>query len=537
MVAHKHITCSEAEIYHYEYACGTAGKVPDDVRVHIAACPSCTESVHILKGMTTEPGRQTHGDPRLYILRLHMAFVNQPLDCRQVRPFLATQAEPSLRVSAPTPITVHIERCESCRRDLALLESLNLRPRQLSRLSEFFTHTPAPVEDLPPEEKESLARDVAFMRYDGIDVEHLRRCLFDTDFQRRIHDFRAEYTCPPVDEGMHRITCDMINPSDLFDLAFPYGINPLADEYALFRRPLLNHIRACAACTRSVQHMHDHIFGMYHRPESGVTTLYRTDKDAAAARAQDGIPGIFHVETKNPQPAPVPRKTRRLPAYLKVGALAASLLILAGLFFFNSYSLQADRSMDVSDDGLVKAPYLRVTSFSPVSDAPDETVYFSRPDRQLLCVSTSRSFLIDLGEKKRYLLTPDGTFERENLSREDYGKWLIHMKSSFGYLPPEPYFNDYPRQRELLQSTAAPGTPSGDLVEYEIESQVKRGLQMQMQKRVYTIDQGLGRVVGTELFTQDPSGNYRPAGRTTIDYPSAAEVKNAIRDWRSARGI
>lgn len=128
--------CEQVQPYYYDYLQNALQEVAHLKWVveHIEQCACCRDRIKELKSCL-DAIEQTPAalDPRLQAKNLqgHFGWLNQPVTCRVVKPYLALQALPELEVSIPTPITVHLNHCQDCRRDLETLCSLNLSPGQL----------------------------------------------------------------------------------------------------------------------------------------------------------------------------------------------------------------------------------------------------------------------------------------------------------------------------------------------------------------------------------------------------------------------
>lgn len=137
--------CKPAQLCYYDLLdAETAASVPDDVREHVASCADCQADVDRLRDLLASAAKkpdteQSRRDSAIVeLLSLHFALVDELVTCTEVRPFLPGLADPLLRVRIPTPITVHIENCPACFKELKALTDANLTHRQLCRLSRIL---------------------------------------------------------------------------------------------------------------------------------------------------------------------------------------------------------------------------------------------------------------------------------------------------------------------------------------------------------------------------------------------------------------
>lgn len=135
---HSSEMCEKVRPYYYDYLQKTLRQ--DNTLTwaaeHIDQCAYCQERIAALK-TCLESADSCSGGSQLRLqaknLQGHFGWLNQPVTCQVVKPYLALQTLPELEVSIPTPITVHLNHCRRCREDLQTLCSLNLSPAQLQQ--------------------------------------------------------------------------------------------------------------------------------------------------------------------------------------------------------------------------------------------------------------------------------------------------------------------------------------------------------------------------------------------------------------------
>ena len=57
-------------------------------------------------------------------LQRHFELLGERVTCAQVKPLLAGLLDPSVVIRIPTPVTVHVDHCAACARDLETLRGL-----------------------------------------------------------------------------------------------------------------------------------------------------------------------------------------------------------------------------------------------------------------------------------------------------------------------------------------------------------------------------------------------------------------------------
>ncbi len=141
--------CEEAKLYYYDHLCDeSGGPVPQPVSNHIEQCRNCKKQINRLKeGLSqkesADSGQKKDRSAVTNMLKLHFAYIGEHVTCETVRPFLPALLDPDLEIKIPTPITVHLDNCPKCTKDLIEIQKLNLNGTQLYRLSRFFTEGPS----------------------------------------------------------------------------------------------------------------------------------------------------------------------------------------------------------------------------------------------------------------------------------------------------------------------------------------------------------------------------------------------------------
>jgi hypothetical protein len=309
--------CLSARLYYYDFLSEeNTDRIPESTLDHIMHCPDCQLEIGRLEkllgkvdeGIEDQQSRRTSAIATL--LKFHFAHVGEPVTCNTLKPFVASLADPVLQIRIPTPITRHLEECRNCRTDLQILQNLNLTHKQLCRLGQLLAEEPtnhtvgcSQARQAIPAVASMVLRDT-----DAETLKHLTTCpgCREKLIQRR-EELRRTLADSRTDQG--KIPCKAVLPSDIFDYAFPYGIDPADDEYAEFREPLASHLAECPACLAKVQQLQKTIYSIVERPESGVVTVYHIEEPVPAGTENDA----GHMP---------PKTTINLTARLKQGLLS-----------------------------------------------------------------------------------------------------------------------------------------------------------------------------------------------------------------------
>ena len=135
--------CKSARLCYYDMLdTETEANAPEDVRRHIASCQHCQADMSLLKILLAGTDRPSDSEQRRRdsavskLLSLHFAWIDQPVTCKSAKPFLASLADPLLRIVIPTPITVHVDKCRRCSDELSTIKNSGFTHKQLCRLGQ-----------------------------------------------------------------------------------------------------------------------------------------------------------------------------------------------------------------------------------------------------------------------------------------------------------------------------------------------------------------------------------------------------------------
>ncbi|MCK4751840.1 MAG: hypothetical protein KAS75_00235 [Planctomycetes bacterium] len=140
--------CAQAEKYYYEYLSGQSEEgIPKKISDHIAGCEHCQAETNRLKdeletAIPTNSSKPKTDAAITTALGLHFAYIGTPVTCQTARLFLPSLADPVLKIGIPTPITVHLDKCQQCADDLETIRQSNLAHKQLCQLGQLFAEKP-----------------------------------------------------------------------------------------------------------------------------------------------------------------------------------------------------------------------------------------------------------------------------------------------------------------------------------------------------------------------------------------------------------
>ncbi|MCP4452949.1 MAG: hypothetical protein GY809_15915 [Planctomycetes bacterium] len=322
--------CEEARGYYYDCADGQCqDKIPKGVQVHVMHCDHCQEEIHRLGEVlktpsTSDPEAGSRVSTINDMLEMHFKYVDVPVTCAVAKRFLPSMAALATRITIPTPITVHLEQCSICRDDWSDLESLHLSDIQLQRLTECIEESDVQPklsrhEHLTQEQVQTFA-NLGYASFDTACLEHVCLCA---PCRERTLAVRQTGAIPLSAEFQ---ACQEISWEDLFDLALPVGFNPLADEYARFRKAVVDHIGGCKVCLSRLGRLDRMLVNLLAPHECGAVTHFQLNLDETPSHAQaayEDYPILVGVEDARHR-EPVGVADQAQPASGRMGGYASS---------------------------------------------------------------------------------------------------------------------------------------------------------------------------------------------------------------------
>jgi len=412
--------CMSARLYFYDFLHEeTKTGIPECTLRHINNCPDCQTEIHRL-GTLLSNAKNTHDNQInrrntaiTSLLKFHFSYVNEPVTCHTVKPFLASLADPVIRITIPTPITEHIKECRDCRDDLHTLEDLHLTHKQLCRLGQLLAQTPA-ENTVDCSQARQAIPDVASMGFDRTNAETLKHLSTCPDCRRELFGHREKLLLELSDGKMDPadIPCKALLPSDIFDYAIPYGIDPTDDEYAEFREPLASHLGGCPACLAKVQELLKTIEKITERSESGVVSVYHVDEPVTADTRQSKTIN-FTERLRRTTSSP------RIKTWLKAGVAAAAVLIIGLGLIVNEPTVEAD-SWDQMNSAIKKAINLHISNYSYLGNEIKltEEIWLSQSLGFYMYKDTNKIELSDFENTHLKVQTLDTNFVEESTLKD-----------------------------------------------------------------------------------------------------------------------
>jgi len=368
---------------------------------HIDNCRFCQAAVNQLKivlAKSEEHTAESIGQTNSAVtanLSLHFAYTGALVTCKTIRPFLASLADPALAVGMPTPITVHLDKCQQCANDTETIRQLNLSHKQLCRLSQLFAEESAVDAEVCAKTRNAIS-SVGAMVFSETNAEVLRHLCTCPDCRELLYkdrQSRGEKLSGNIKQSP--ISCDAISATDIFDYVVPYGFDPENDQYAMFRQSLPSHLINCAKCLSKMQQLHNTVYGILERRESGIVTCFKmedTNRDSTVVSPDEAYKDwpikvqVFDKSKLVPVaptgPAEFPTRLKQkvcalnLKQFVKLVAAAAVISIVALLVFNGPVA----RAVDLGQiyKALEQIKNVCLTSFVPGKAKPTQKIWISQ---------------------------------------------------------------------------------------------------------------------------------------------------------------
>jgi hypothetical protein len=541
--------CEEAEQYYLSILFGGEyGETPDEIAAHVETCSHCRKQLALLKNRLSVTRsaelEENQLKAQIHILGLHFAYLGKEVRCDTVKPFLPSLLEPSLKARIPTPVTVHLDRCELCRQDLATIGMMGLTAKQLGTLNLIFSDktSVSGTDCSVAADSIRLFVDFDFQLIEPEVLKHLCCCsvcqaLIYKARQEKIESLHAEYR-------QTSFPCESVTFSDIFDYCFPYGLVSYGDEYASFRKPFVNELKSCAKCLQKVQDLHHQVFAIRQRPESGVVTVYEMGEVPGSGVTQTtegnycGFPIKVRMsgasENLTPDKAQQQKGARKRTHIFRRGfkhlakIAAAAVVIFAVAFFWRNMPRAAALTIQQVYDALQKAVNVHIQQFAAEGTKPVQEKWISR-DRGIFAIRDGNSYVVwdaAKGTKQSRLADSAG---RETVPLTELESAAIRKRTegSLGLMPFENASQAPQNAKWQELSVAEVNSLPANMQVYELTwTRVAEDRSVVRFKWRGYIDGDTNRPVRTEFYICDgTSGQYKLRTVRLIEYWTESQMK------------
>lgn len=420
MISHNpDINCTNARLYYYDFLSKeTRAGIPEGALQHIKQCRNCQTEMDSLKDLLVQAGErfeseQSDKDSAIStLLRLHFEYIGEPVKCDTVKPFLASLADPVLQIRIPTPITTHLDKCQSCRDDLMILQDLHFPHKYLCRLGQLLADKP--TEDyLSCSQARAAIPAVVSMAFHETDAEILKHLCTCPNCRKQLYLHRESVRKELLLNGAFQngFPCESVSATDIYDYCLPYGIDPADDQYVEFRESLTSHLRRCPKCLAKMQELHSTISNIAERAESEVITIYNIDESVKTKSPSESEPYAgfpissemagaednLHIE--QPKTINLTARLKQKAQELNVKPLLKAGLVAAAIVIGLALLLNAPAAKAVTIEQLCKAVMnvknVYIATFTDKTELTQER-WVSRSSNIYMTKTGEESVLLDL---------------------------------------------------------------------------------------------------------------------------------------------
>ncbi len=458
----KHYLCTDSEPYYYDLACyQNVEQIPAHILQHAENCSVCRAEIEQLQTIIEQTcpdsvsGDDMNPDVVIKNLSLHLRCSGQLVDCGVVRVFLSSLADSALPVRIPTPITIHVEKCQQCADDLAAIQQLNLSHKQLCALGQIFGEECDSNHDVCKEAQGTM-KAVAGMSFKGISHETLKHICVCPECRKSLYQQRQTLLSAAADSELD--TADSLcTPTDIFDYCFPYGIDPANDQYAGFRPAFVSYVSANKTCLEKMQQLHTTVTGIMERMASGIVTRVEIDQSAKQPAGSDTddvyaewpmtvevfdhTASFFASEIKKEDGVKIAGSAQRKKVAttsrfkpLKRTAVAAAILLIALLAF----NIRTAKAIDLKEvyAALSQIHNICISRFAPDKIEPIQQEWVSRTLNIRMFKTGDRFTLWDIDEGiRKTKMSISSATEVVTPSADLLLKFSKSITNSFGFMP------------------------------------------------------------------------------------------------------
>lgn len=559
MISHNpDINCTNARLYYYDFLSKeTRRSIPEGTLQHITQCRNCHTEIDRLKDLFVKADEgfeieQSRKDLAIStLLKLHFEYIGEPVKCNTVKPFLASLADPALKIRIPTPITTHLDKCQSCRDDLLILLDLHLPHKNLCRLGQLLAEKP--VEDaLICSQARAAIPAVVSMEFHKTNAEILKHLCTCPNCRKELYHHREKVRKELLHAGEHQdgFPCESVTATDIYDYCLPYWIDPADDEYIGFRESLTSHLRECPTCLARIQELHLTIYNIAERAESDVVTIYNIGESAETqspgiSKPYAGLPinmeikgSEYKVDAERPArtidfAATMKKKTSalNLKPLFKAGLAAAAVIAIGLTLLFNAPAASAVSLKQICR-AIENARNICITTFKPGKTEPEQKQWVSRSSNIYMTQTGELTVLSDLSNKVSKVKNSDtSTVETSSLPAKTIAGMESMLTGSLGLIP----FSDIsliPEDAKWNRVTSDELKAIDDTAIYELVW-IKSSLagNKVFNKWRFFVEPETCLLKKTESYTKRAGdSDYTLRSRMTVQYLSDAEIKALIQE-------
>jgi hypothetical protein len=551
-----HALCKEAEFYYYDFLSDQSHKlIPKDIIQHINQCPCCREKINQLNiGLSSYSSKQSQKSLDISIitdlLTLHLAYIDNKVDCQTVKPFLPVFLDPDFRIKIPTPISVHLDHCHQCAQDLETIENLNLSLIQSCRLSQLLADKKAKNKTLCSKARTAIPA-ITSLNFQQTNAQVLKHICACPDCREALYQHRQKVLteCLHDKEQQKCSTCNRLSTSDIFDYVMMYGLDPGDEQNVASGKSLTSHLRDCPTGLAKMQKLHRRIYKIAEGDKSKTITIYHIDEYAKTHHVSeskdqyDGFPIRVEV-THQKDKEDIKRKTPALtfsaalkhkisalhasPA-LKIGIVAVAAFLVGVTLFFRP-SVAGALTIGQLYSAIDQVKNVHISRFTGQPN-PIQEKWISRSFNVSILKTSEDWRLINFKTKQEKIKKTTGSVQVTRLSDEIIADFQYQTRGSLGLMPYD-QMSGLPSDAEWNEITDKETTESGENTQiYELiwTPQNNYGSSSVYNKWLFTIDSETNLPEKIECYRKlNADSQYTLTSTMVIEYPDDHAMKAVI---------
>ena len=453
--------CMDARLYYHDFLSDqTKSNIPKEMLEHITRCRHCQKQISRLESILAHANGKSEQNWQntaiTTILRLHLAYINKSVSCSIAKPFLPSLIIPDLKISIPTPITVHLDNCPACTDNLLKIRDFELNRRQLFRFGRFLAEKSSNA-TIDCSNAQLALQSAVSMEFDKTNAEILRHLCTCPDCRKSLYEHREELRKELQNNhiSQDKFPCQQVSTTDMFSYCIPYGIDPANDEYAEFRESLTSHLSSCPTCLGKMQQLHTDIYDIAERKDSGIITCFTFQEQGDEAMEIESnekcVDWPINVKVINQKEltetvysddmdaSSIKHKqktgTLKLKQFLKPTLAAAAMILIACTLFFSTPSAKAVSLAQIYE-AVEKITNVCISSFQVGRQEPYQKTWISTLKRVRLVETKKHTVLWNLQNwTKKEIDKSINLLSETSIQPDVRKKYEDSLSGSFGLIP------------------------------------------------------------------------------------------------------
>ncbi|MFA5422631.1 MAG: hypothetical protein WC374_02100 [Phycisphaerae bacterium] len=540
----KNNICDNAEQYYLGWLLGEDyGNVPEQIKTHLESCGCCKSRLDALKKQLSPDASDSSESLNFQIrsLECHFAYFGKKVDCAAARRLFPSILKQPLEVKIPTPITVHIDHCDLCKSDLATIRSMSLPAKQLDALSSILGNDSS-VETVECSVAASAIKNYVELNWDKIEPDVVKHLCCCSSCQSLIYKLRAETIKILREKNVQSaLSCDSVTFSDVFDCCYPYVLAASHDQYVEFKKSFADEFKECADYLQKIQDLHQLIYAIKQRPNSGIITiceLDNTQKSQTQTSTENKYEG-FPVKIKTIKPIKdnceqrkFIRKSHHTNQWFNytVKAGVAACIVFAVSLLLHIMPAATALTIQKVYEAIQNASNVHIRIFSPENNEPLQEKWASK-SLGIYALKDENGFIAwDVPNKLKIIkLTAYPGTEIISINEQQSALIQKRIQSFVGFMPFEDISQVPPDAEWMISNDSGPNDiPKVQIYELSWTKQMEDQTLIQMKWRGF-VEKSTNRPLRTEFYRYNKNSNkFELETLTLIEYCTENQIKDLL---------